>query len=167
MTFSDIPAGESVFVDANTLIYHFAGDPNYGPACRDFLQRIENQELRGVTSAHVLGEVSHRIMTLEAINRFGWPVKGIAVRLRKHRSEIPQLQVARQAIATISKLGIDVIATTQQLVELACSLCSQHELLMNDGLVVAVMQMNSLIHLASRDSDFDRVAGIVRYSPVG
>ncbi len=31
MIFADIPQGEAVFLDANTLIYHFGGEPLYGP----------------------------------------------------------------------------------------------------------------------------------------
>ena len=31
MTFADIPAGSSVFVDANTFVYHFQPHPLYGP----------------------------------------------------------------------------------------------------------------------------------------
>jgi len=69
MTFTDIPPGESVFVDANTLVYHFVPDPDFGPPCRDLLERFGRQELIGFTSAHVLSNVAHRIMTLEAIDQ--------------------------------------------------------------------------------------------------
>ena len=37
MTFTDIPAGASVFVDANTLVYHFVPEPGLErrrPGCR-------------------------------------------------------------------------------------------------------------------------------------
>jgi predicted nucleic acid-binding protein len=165
MTFTDIPDGQSVFLDANTLVYYFLADPAYGPACHDLLQRVENQELLGFTSAHVVGEVAHRVMTLEAIDRLGWPVKGIAARLRKHHAEIPQLTVSQQAVTRIPQLGIHVIATTQQLVEEATVVSRNHEVLTNDALVVAVMQANGLTHLASHDADFDRVAGLTRYAP--
>jgi hypothetical protein len=33
MTFAQIPAGAAVFLDANTIVYHFAADPIYGAAC--------------------------------------------------------------------------------------------------------------------------------------
>jgi hypothetical protein len=36
MTFAQIPAGEPVFLDANTLIYHFGNDSSFGAACSDF-----------------------------------------------------------------------------------------------------------------------------------
>jgi hypothetical protein len=64
MILADLVAGESVFVDANTLTYQFQPHPVWGPACSQLLQRIENQELEGYTSTHVLGELAHRMMTI-------------------------------------------------------------------------------------------------------
>jgi hypothetical protein len=37
MTFADLPAGVSVFLDANTLLYHFTADAAYGTASTDLL----------------------------------------------------------------------------------------------------------------------------------
>jgi predicted nucleic acid-binding protein len=71
MTFADLPAGAAVFVDANTLVYHFQPHPALGAACTDLVERIERQELAGFTSTHVLSEVAHRLMTLEACVLFG------------------------------------------------------------------------------------------------
>jgi hypothetical protein len=56
MTFADLLAGESVFLDANALVYHFAAHPAFGAACTRLLQRIENQELLGFSSTPVLSE---------------------------------------------------------------------------------------------------------------
>ncbi len=67
MTFASIPPGTALFLDANTLIYHFTNDAKYGAACTQLLKRVEFQQLPGFTSAHVLGDVTHRLMTLEAI----------------------------------------------------------------------------------------------------
>jgi hypothetical protein len=49
MTFADLPAGASIFLDANTLVYHFGPHPVFGPACNQLLQRIENDEVPGLT----------------------------------------------------------------------------------------------------------------------
>ena len=70
-----------IFVDANTLIYHFGNDPKYGPACTQLIKRVELQQIRGFTSAHVVSDVAHRLMTLEAMSRMGWPLVGISARL--------------------------------------------------------------------------------------
>jgi predicted nucleic acid-binding protein len=67
MTFAQIPAGVAIFLDANVLVYHFTNDPKYGPVCTQLLKRVEQGELHGFTSTHVLADLAHRLMTLEAI----------------------------------------------------------------------------------------------------
>ncbi|MGP0069402.1 MAG: type II toxin-antitoxin system VapC family toxin [Isosphaeraceae bacterium] len=70
MTFAQVPAAAAVFLDANTLVYHFTRHPTFGPACTQLAKRIERQHLAGFTSTHVLSEIAHRLMTLEALDRF-------------------------------------------------------------------------------------------------
>ena len=48
MTFADLALGASVFLDANTLLYHFTADAQFGAACTDLVERIERQELVGL-----------------------------------------------------------------------------------------------------------------------
>jgi len=98
MTFADLGAGETIFLDANLFVYHFVADPLYGAACSQFLQRVENQEIRGLTSTHVLTEMAHRIMTVEAIGAFAWPVAGIPRRLGQHPALVQQLAGFQQAV---------------------------------------------------------------------
>ena len=45
MIFADLLAGEAVFVDANTLVYHFSRHPQFGAACTALIDRIERREL--------------------------------------------------------------------------------------------------------------------------
>ena len=59
MTFADLVPRDAVFVDANIFVYHFAPDPALQGSCGQFLQRIENQEIQGFTSTHVLAESEH------------------------------------------------------------------------------------------------------------
>jgi predicted nucleic acid-binding protein len=165
MNFAQIPAGSTVYVDANTLIYHFTNDPKFGPACTQLLDEIEQGRFQGVTSAHVLADVAHRLMTLEAIKLLNWPAAGIASRLRKHHREIPKLSVYRQAIAGIPQSRIQVLPITQSLVETATAVSQQHELLTGDALVVAVMQQHGITILASEDGDFGRVPWLTRHGP--
>src|SRR4051812_12905540 len=98
MTFADLSAAAAVFLDANTIVYHFSQHARYGAACTDLLERIARQQLVGYTSSHVLSEAAHRLMTLEAIDRYGWPYAGIAQRLRRHPADVQALTRFRQAI---------------------------------------------------------------------
>ena len=166
MTFVRIPSGAAAFLDANTLVYHFTNDPKFGSACTQLIKRVELSGVRRCTSVHGLADVTHRLMTIEAIQLRGWPLAGIAAGLRKHHVEIPRMSVYRQAIARIPLLGIQVLAITQSLVENATQLSHHYELLTGDALILAVMRANGLTNLASNDADFDRVPGITRNTPV-
>jgi predicted nucleic acid-binding protein len=165
VTFADIPAGISVFLDANTLVYHFADDPQYGPPCTRLMKRIERKDVIGLISADALSDTAHRLMTLEAILLFGWPAAGIAHRLRRHCAEISKLARFRQAVEEVPLLGIHVLPITLPEVLAAATLSSQHQLLSADALIVAVMQAHGLSAIASNDSDFDKVPGLTRYAP--
>src|SRR5262245_10244894 len=165
MTFGQIPVGARVFLDANSLVYHFTNDPKYGVACTQLVQQVERGALSGFTSTDVLADVAHRLMTLEAIARNGWPYTGIASRLPQHHDAISRLTIFQQAIAALPQLSIQVIPVTQRLLEAATLVSKQFELLTGDALIVAVMQAHGLINLASNDADFDRVTGLTRYAP--
>ena len=89
MTFASLPVSSAVFLDANTLVYHFANDPKHGAACSQLFRRIEGQQLQGFTSTHALADVAHRLMTLEAIASNGWPAAGIAARCESITQKFP------------------------------------------------------------------------------
>lgn len=107
MTFDDIPAGVSIFLDANPLVYHFAPDPVFGAACGRLLTGIANNEFSALTSTHVLSEVAHHLMTLEATSTFQWPSK-IVQRLKHNPAEIGMLSKFRTSIDTVLNLPIQV-----------------------------------------------------------
>jgi predicted nucleic acid-binding protein len=165
VTFADLAAGESVFLDANPLVYHFAPDPHFGPTCHQLITRVGNNEILAFTSTHVLSEVAHHLMTLEASALFGWTSK-VVEHLRQQPAAIEKLTNFRQAIEKVPHLSIQVLTVPTSLIATAAAISQQFGLLSNDALIVAIMQANGLNHLASSDSDFDRVRGITRYSPV-
>jgi uncharacterized protein len=165
MTFAGIPSGATVFVDANSFIYHFINHARYGLACTAFLERIEVQDVRGVTGAHGIGETCHRLMTIEACERFGWPSQGIASRLRKHPGDVSQLTQHRSAFDEISLLGIVILDVTKPIIPTAVDVSIQFGMLTNDALTIALMRNSGITMLASNDADFDRVPGIVRFAP--
>ena len=165
MTFADLPPGASVFVDANTFTYHFQPHPVFGPACSDLLERIERQELRGLTSSTVLTEVAHRLMTM-ACMEVGWPFSGIAQRLKRHPAEVQRLVRFRGAVEEVPRYGIEVLPVLPPLVQVGTAVSQETGLLSNDALLVAVMRHHGLNRLASHDADFDRVPDLLRYAPV-
>src|SRR5205823_6188795 len=109
VTFDDLPAGAAVFIDANCLVFAVTADPQYGPACKRLLERVDNQDIQGLTSAHVLAEMAHRVMTVEAVGRFNRPLAGIANWLRRHPAEVQQLTLHRQAIDEVRNCKVQVL----------------------------------------------------------
>ena len=167
MKFIQIPANTSVFIDANIFIYYFTPDPIFGPECQVLMEQISKyQDFSAFTSTHVLSEVSHQLMVLEAAQLLGWPLAGITGRLQKHPAEIQRLSRFRQAIDEVPRLGIEVLPVERHILPLAASLAQLHGLLTNDAITAAIMQDQAIVHLASHDTDFDRVPGLTRYAPM-
>ena len=165
MTFAHIGQNASVFLDANSFVYHFSQHPVLAAPCTGLLDRISRQELLAFTSADVLRDTAHLLMILETSTSLGWTGTGLTSRLQKHPGEIQKLVRFQQAIQEIPRLGIQVLPVTFALIEAATACSRQFGLLSGDALIVAIMQHHGLTNLASNDADFDRVAGITRYAP--
>jgi predicted nucleic acid-binding protein len=165
MIFADVPAGALLFLDANILVYHFEPHPVFGPACNQLIQSIENDQVRGLTSTHVLSEVAHRLMAMEASLLPGWSAGKVVQRLRQQPAVLQSLTGFRSAVETVLQSRIEVWTIAPALIAAAATVSQQTGLLSNDALIVAVMQNHGLTNLASNDSDFDHVHGLTRYAP--
>jgi len=165
MTLADLPAGASLFLDANVLVYHFQPHPVLGLACSQLIQSIEDDQIRGLTSTHVLSEVAHRLMALEASLLPGWTAGKVVQRLRQQPAVLQSLARFRSAVETVLQSRIEVLTIAPALIASATAISQQTGLLTNDALIVAVMQEHGLTNLASHDADFDRVPGLTRYAP--
>jgi predicted nucleic acid-binding protein len=166
MTFADLLRGDSVFLDANTLVYHFEPHPTFGPPAHQLVARIENQDLLGFTATHILTEVAHRLMMIETSRLPGWGPTGVEQRLQRQPATIQQLTRFRIAIVTVLNSRATILTIALSLIVDAAGISQQTSLLSNDALLVAVMQAHGLSKLASHDADFDRVPGLTRYAPV-
>jgi predicted nucleic acid-binding protein len=165
MTFADFAAGDSVFVYANILIYLAGPEPVFGAACRQLTQSIDTQQLQGYPSTHVLAEVAHQLMMIEASTLPGWTFGKVRQRLQQQPAVVQQLTLFRRAVETVLQSNLRVLTLAPASLVDAASNSQQYRLLTNDALSLAVMQANGLTKIASADTDFDRVPGITRYAP--
>jgi predicted nucleic acid-binding protein len=165
MTLDQVPVGARVLVDANVLVYHFQPHPGFGPMCQRLMERIERQDVQGVTFTNLLGEAAHRLMLIEAATLPGWAGGKVLNRLKQQPSVIQQLALFLTAVDAVLQSSIGVFPVPAALLPPAAALCRQHNLLTNDALIVAFMQHHGLTALASADTDFDRVPGLTRYAP--
>ncbi|RIK86025.1 MAG: hypothetical protein DCC67_03205 [Planctomycetota bacterium] len=138
MDFTAIPSGAGVFVDANILIYHYALHPKLGADCNRLMYRIESGELQGLTTIHILGEMTHRLMILEAELLFGWTSKAVG-RLKQRPDAVQQLMRFRTSVENVLQSRIVLLDVPPQRLLDAGQISKQFGLLSNDALTVAVM----------------------------
>ena len=165
MIYADLPAGTAVFLDASVFIHHFEPNALFGPAATEFLERIENQEIIGGRTTHIVSEAAHRLMTIEAMQAFGWTSAVIALRLRNHPTQVQTMKRFRQAVQEIPKFGIRILTIDPAWLDSAAKTSQQTGLLHNDSLIIGALHAHGLTNLASADPDFDRVPGITRFAP--
>lgn len=152
MSLADLGDGESVFLDANIFIYHFAGR---SLQCKALLERCARRKLQGYTSTSVLAEVLHRLMVAEAIE------KGLVTA----KAAVKQLTKYDEDVRKIGQMNLTILSLTLKVLARSSSVRKTEGLLTNDSLVVAVMQEQGLTKLATTDRDFERVAGLEVYKP--
>ena len=162
MQLEDVPDGEQIFVDANILIYHFSG---ISSACRTFLQRCESMQVEAFTGVHILLEVAHRLMMLEALHK-GLIAGGQLARKLKEQPEIVKsLREYNRSIRQIPRLGIRVRAITSAIVRASEAVRVQEGLLTNDSITVALMRRLGVTAVATYDADLERVGSLRVYQP--
>jgi predicted nucleic acid-binding protein len=184
-TLKEIETGAAVFIDANIFLYHYAG---ISEDCTEFLGRCASGELKGTTAAHLVAEVLHRAMIMEAMAKNLAPksnVKGrafaaevdprakpgapsaVVAKLKADPGIVRRLSDHAAAGAAIMDMGVDVIPLTAEILRASGWVRSQSGLLVNDSLTVATMRACGITALATNDEDFARIEGIRLYRPAG
>ena len=162
MKLEELPDGARIFVDANILIYHFSGT---SLECQAFLQRCEFKQLEAFTGVHIVLEVAHRLMMLEALQK-GLITGGQPARKLKEQPEIVKmLQAYNQSVQQIPRLHIHVRAITSEVVRASEAIRIHEGLMTNDSVSVALMCQLDLSAIATADADFNNVLGLHVYQP--
>jgi len=160
---SQLPDGESIFLDANIFLYSAFDHPTFGGACKDFLIRVNQEEVRGYCSAFVLNEVFHKLMMSEIVDKFGVQA-GVANNLFKQRPEIiSELCDVWDEMDIINNINITIFGG--QIFPEFVDLSKKYHLLAMDSAHLAIMRRNGLKNLATNDADFKRVADLKIWKP--
>ena len=160
----DLPQGTTCFVDANILIYHFVDLGEVSATCRAFLMRVVRSQINAVSTAACLADAVHRVMGVEAQERFKLG-SGAVAWLQQHPERIRELSAFRNAASQLDALPLRLLPVDSKVILEAADLSSHHGLLCNDAVIVALMRRHGLTHLVSNDDDFDHVAGLTVWKP--
>jgi predicted nucleic acid-binding protein len=159
---------DKIFIDSNIFLDYIIPHPAFYIVVSDFLKRVEIEEIHAITTPAVLAEVSH-ILLLETG----------AVILKNHNRNIVMNRIesdshfsnrCRDAVDKfnefISKLdGLKLIPVMPEDYFRASDLARAYNLMSFDALHLPAMRRAQVRNIATRDRDFDRVDGIVVWSP--
>jgi predicted nucleic acid-binding protein len=157
MTLDDIPDGSRVLVDANIIIYMLG---RKSPQCRSLLARCDSGAVQGWITTTIAAEVCHRRMMQEAQSR------GLAGRAIGQNKKLIQ-QLSKYSSETRDLLGGGLEVETVKIEDyyLALELQRQHGLLTIDSLNLAVARRLGIQEIATTDSTFDHIQGLIVYKP--
>jgi predicted nucleic acid-binding protein len=161
----DVPDGVTCFIDANIFAYHIVDSPPLSEDCSDFLKRVEQGRVAGVTSAVAVAEATHKVMLAEALALHGLDPRGLVARLKRKPELLAGLTEHKKVAVTVRLLNVPVEPITLELLTRGAELSVQQRLLTNDALTMAAMEKLSVTHLATNDDDFDAVPGIAVFKP--
>lgn len=161
-TLEQVPFGARIYLDAPIFIYHFTGASE---ACRALLRRCESGEVRGVTSAVTVAEVTHRLMTIEAVADGLVDPGSVVAKLRRRPEVVKRLRRYREQVEKIPLMGVRVAPLDLRTLLMAGALRPESGLLTNDSLAAATALEQEIDRVASADPDFEAVEGITLHRP--
>jgi|SRR5579859_3424134 len=157
-----IPNGADVFIDSNIFVYALNGQ---SAQCRALLQKISNEEITGVTSYHVVGEVTHKLMLAECI-AIGAPGTDKARRhLEEHPDIVKSLTHYWAGTKNVLEMNLLFLSVDEGIIRSAQPIRQHFGLLNNDSLIASCMNYLGLSFIASNDDDFDAVSGFSVFKP--
>ena len=162
MTLDDIPDGTSVYVDANIFIYNFTAQSD---ECRRLLNRCYDMDLIGVTGTHVLLEVAHRLMVIEAVAKGLVSVGNVPAKLKSRPEVVSQLTDYSTWISEVTNGNVTALDTDMTTVNASLYWRQRYGLLVNDSVSAALMNRFGINAIATNDRDFQRIQGLAVHMP--
>jgi len=160
---SQLQSGERVFIDTNIFLYAVFEHSAYGKTCRDFLKRVEKDELLGFTSDLALNEVFHKLMISEVAETEGIEANSAAKLIKREPEIIRDLRRIWEEMELLSGFGMTLLNTPTypEFVRLS----REYLLSAADAAHLAAMQANGIMSMASNDRDFKRVHWLKLWRP--
>jgi predicted nucleic acid-binding protein len=132
-------------------------------AVQTFFAKLEEGQFHAFTSVLTFDELAYRmLLALIRDNHTGSPIEYLRQNEQKVIAELyPKIAPKLERLRHFPNLLLlDVTATDLDAMDKAIN---QHHLRPRDALHLAAMQKCDCLHIASKDSDFDRIPTIHRY----
>jgi hypothetical protein len=155
-----------IFLDANVFLYELTAHSRWGQSCHQFIKKIEGGAISGFTSSAVIAEVVHKLMLLEACDRFHVQMHEAIDYLKRHFHKIKILNNYRNALEHIYNLpNLTILEITNSIFIQSHTLIRKYQLLSSDAVHAALCQVHNIQHIATNDKDFIRVRTLTVWQP--
>jgi hypothetical protein len=157
-------------LDTNIFVYQQVAHPVFGPASRDFLDRVERGDVQAVTTNVVINEVTYIVQIQCAANLLGTTNRSVI-----HARMLADAAIAAQCWLAVEQFlnlvdalqhgGLTVIDVELPHYRDACAVGKQFHFFASDSTHVVICQHLDIEHIASNDADFDPVSFLTRWEP--
>lgn len=166
----DYTLSDPIFIDSNIFVYHQVAHPVFGPDSRDFLAKVEHSDIQAVTTNVVVNEVTYIVQLQRAANLLGTHNRGsLHAQMATDVSLATECWLAvEQFLSFLDALqhgGLTILNVETSDYRGSSLLGSNHRLFVSDATHVLICQNLDLVHIASKDADFDRVTFLARWEP--
>lgn len=162
----DIDEGSAIFIDANIFLYVIFDHWRYAEPCGNLLKDVNSGKRSAVSSIVVLGEVFHRVMVAEVVEKQNQNPRQAVRYLKENPEEVKNLSAAPSAIEKIPEIeNLKIARAGVEIMRLSLDFSKRYGLLSSDAIHLATMQEEEITALASNDSDFERVEWLTLWKP--
>jgi len=165
---SEYNKSDCIFIDANIFLDYSLPDPKYGKSASDFLEKIELNEIKAVTTPIVLDEVSFIILMYKGSLLLETQDRKIIIKSLKKDKNFSKLcyemvEEFNEFIACLK--GLKIVSVDYKEYKYASELGKKYLLLPSDALHASAMEYNKIYNIATNDGDFERIEGITVWKP--
>lgn len=158
-----LPDGSDVLIDANIFVY---GLTDKSPQCKNFLTRVSNEQVFGITLFEVVNEATHVFMLGEAqVKKLFTATDKARKFLQKHPEEVTKLTEYWTNTQRLLALNLILLSCEENIIVGAQKVRTERGLLTNDSIIVATMREYEISNIATNDGGFALVNGLSVFSP--
>jgi predicted nucleic acid-binding protein len=152
------------------FVYHQSVHPDFGPDCRDFLDRVERGDIQALTTDVVINEVNYIIQIQRAANLLDTFNRSIIhARIAADAMVASKCWLAVEQflnlLSALQRGGLTVIDVELRHYYDTCAVGRQFQLFVSDATHIVICQHLGIEHVASNDVDLGRVPFLTRWEP--
>jgi len=157
-----------IFTDANIFLDYTLPNSEFGVAVSDFLEKVELQDIVAITTPAVLNEVSYILLLQRGMTILNTENRDTVRSKIKANGHFANL--CYDAVDTFNEFisgldGLKLIPVQPEDYLRASDMGRVYNLLPIDALHLSAMRRSHVRNIATRDRVFERVDGIVVWSP--